>query len=278
MHFAFGFLLRGTMETAHHIDWLSATFPKDFDFRRFEKWTGEFKEQGRGVTGYKQGYKSDYGALALTEGTEEQGVHVILTADALAVARTPELTDHRLAQFVKFHGGKASRVDVACDMWNSGVTVDELISAYERKEILTPAKSARQNRQINADGNTFYLGSPTSDRMFRAYNKGAEVGLESFDWLRLELQTRKDRSKALLGALAEQENTTAVVSKAIADYCDWPDARYQSALSDQNAQIEMLPRNAPNFTNGSISRLRQLLRLVRLIIQKKRRWMTCGKS
>jgi DNA relaxase NicK len=154
--------------------------------------------------------------------------------------------------------------------------VDDIIKAFEAGEIITPAKSARQTRQIKADGNTLYLGSPSSDRMFRAYNKAAEVGLEFFDWLRLELQTRKDRSKALLSALAEQENTNAVVSKAIADYCDWPDPRYQSALSDQNATIELLPRNAPNFTNGSISRLRPPLRGEKWTIQTRRLWMTCG--
>jgi len=262
------------METYHHIDWLSATFPKDFDFRRFEKWAGEFKEAGRGVTGYKASYKSDYGAFALTDGTDEQGVHIILSADVLAVARTPELTDKRLAEFVRFHGGKASRVDVACDIWNGGISVDDLIAAYQRKEILTPAKSARQNRKIDAPDNTFYLGSPQSDRMFRAYNKAAEVGIELLDWLRLELQTRKDRSKALLTALAEHENTTAVVSRAIADYCDWPDPRYQSALSDQNATIELLPRNAPNFTNGSTDRLLRLSQRVKQITLMKIRLMT----
>lgn len=247
------------METYHHIDWLSATFAKDFDFHRFEKWTGEFKQNGRGVAGYNVGYKSDYGALAMTEGTEAQGVHVILTADVLAVARSDSFSDNALAKFVQFWGGKASRVDVAVDIWNGGIGVNDLIKAYEDGAVMTPAKSARQTREIGADGNTLYLGSPSSDRMFRAYNKAAEVGLEFFDWLRLELQTRKDRSKALLTALAEQENTTAVVSKAIADYCDWPDPRYQTALSDQNAQIELLPRNAPNFTNGSTSKLLQLL-------------------
>jgi hypothetical protein len=90
------------VETYHHIDWLSATFEKDFDFRRFEKWTGEFKENGRGVAGYRSAFKSDYGALALCDGADQQGVHLILSGDVLAIARNADINDNGLAKTVSF--------------------------------------------------------------------------------------------------------------------------------------------------------------------------------
>jgi len=245
------------MQTNSHLDWLQVTFPVDFDMRELSPFAGGWKAMEYGMLGYKQGYKSESGVRAYTGGSERMGVHVICGGDALEVIRKPGVTDQELCQFTSEHHGRASRLDMTINLINSPLTVRHVVSGWKSHHLHTPARNGWEDRGVHAPGHTLYVGSETSDRRARVYDKYAETAVkdpEAFaalkdkidSWMRFELQARNERARGYQGALTYNP-TEDVVKQAMRDFIDWGDETYLEAVSGPDVPIPDLPRKPPVF-------------------------------
>lgn len=238
------------MSTNGHLDWISVTFPRDFSLAALSPEAGEFTRVGPGRYGYASLLVSPSGAQALADGTEVQGVHVILPGQTLEDMRSRGYSERALCEAIERHGGLTSRLDLALDMVSEPLSVSDFADAYEAGEFHTPAKSATRTQEVGGQGDTFYLGSRSSDRMLRIYNKAAQMGLtDGTAWLRLELECKKLRARALLGAVSRQSYTRAVVNAAIRDFLEWPNDKYIAAVTAPDVDMPELTRKLPAFLN-----------------------------
>lgn len=224
---------------------LSTIFHDRLDF-------GTAQKRETGLNGYKTVFNSDNGALLMTDGNEDMGTGLVWPGDALRDARACGFTDRELCTELSAWGAKFSRLDLALDIRQPRkLTPRWFARQYRAGKVVTPGRGIEERRQDNAGeqiGAGVYLGSPSSDRRLRVYDKGLESATDAPDrWTRFELQTRRDQAKAHARAVVECTDTSLVVRQALRQFCviDHPD--YEEALTAPAVAIPDVPR-APHKT------------------------------
>lgn len=238
------------MHTSAHLDWVAATYPCGYSLqdtlpREFIQ--APFANKGTGAHGYRTRLTNAQGISVMLNGTDAQGVHLTLPGSALAALRDIGLTDRALCQHVVDNGGRLARLDVAVNIHDGQLTPQDIHDAYIEGRAKTRAKSGLRHLRLLKPGDTLALGNRQSERYFRAYDKRAETHTEGKPWLRLELECKKRHAQSLADALASQDNTRAVINRAVKSYLDLPGMEeYQAALSDSSATIPEVPRKLTN--------------------------------
>jgi len=235
------------MRTTAHLDWLSVTYPvptSPHDTLPNGVSQSPFKRKGAGSNGYRDLLANEHGVTILMNGAERQGVHCVMSGQALDNLRTDGQTDKSLCVHIIAHGGRASRLDAALNLHGGSMTIDDLAEAYRKGSLKTPARSGKHVKGINANDNGLYLGNRSSERFLRAYDKNAEQNIVDGEaWLRLELECKKLRARALVQVIAEHDSTRTVINSAIQEFVDMPgENELNEALRDQGAEIPTRPR------------------------------------
>lgn len=232
-----------------HVDWLAVTFPASLPIHftiphalEPTKWA----RNGKPANGYHTRLTNESGFVLLTDGEERQGIHLLATGETLATARSRGVTDRELCQHVLDREGRLARLDLAIDIWDGSLTPAIFAEAYAEGRLRTPAKSGKRIFGIHDTSDGFYLGSRTSERYFRAYNKAAEQGTPDMKWLRLELELKNDRANGVAHVLASEDNTRCVVNRAIGDFIQMDDDELNGVLADQSGP---LPQEGRKFHN-----------------------------
>lgn len=202
------------------IDWLECTLPLDFGvLRRYESLKTYLKYENaifvpaeRGLHGYKKQIR--YGkSKILLDGTDEMGVHLILSGEAIREIRGDF---HAFIHFLVHQGAKFTRVDVAYDDFTETVTVQKAVKVLDSGSATSRFKSYKYIRggsisQGQNLGETVYIGSPKSRVMVRIYDKAMErvsafagefVG-PLYPWTRIEVQIRKENAHLFVVQLHE---------------------------------------------------------------------------
>lgn len=235
------------MRSTAHLDWLSVTYPaptSPHDTLPNDVSQSPFKRKGAGSNGYRDMLTNEHGVTVLLNGSESQGVHCVLSGQALENLRIDGQTDRSLCQHIISREGRASRLDAAINLHGGQMTVDDLAEAYRKGDLKTPARAGKHIKGINATDNGLYLGNRQSERCLRAYDKNAEQRIVDEEaWLRLELECKKLRARALVNVIATEENTRAVINSAIQEFVDMPgENELNTALADQGVKIPTRPR------------------------------------
>lgn len=116
---------------------------------------------------------------------EQQGVMVVCSGDTL---RKFDSVPGRITPLFE-SGFRCSRLDVAFDIYDSGVSVDRLASDYFD---LHPQPSIRKASYIaSGGGSTIYIGSRYSSKMLRIYDKGKQQQSPR-DWIRAEIEYKRE--------------------------------------------------------------------------------------
>lgn len=237
------------MQASGHLDWLAVTYQTCASYLELLPDPARgfpLELQGAGVHGYRSRLVNKLGCVVMADGLPGQGVHVIFTGEPLQELRLLGVNDHALALLVKAHGGKVSRLDVALDLIGGTMTRDDLVTAFLAGEVVTRARSGKLWKDLITPEGTFYVGSAASNKLFRAYDKGAQVKSE-VSWLRLELQTRRLHAQAITEALQGSENTRAVINRAVDDFIDFPgQAEFRQAVSGAEVEIPIVHRKLTN--------------------------------
>jgi hypothetical protein len=233
------------VNTSAHLDWLAFTYHAALSMGQlfpFPLARHPFVLMGPGQHGYVHQWKNDIGALLLTDGVPKQGIHVVMTGETLEALRNEGVSDSALCLHVIGREGKASRLDVALNLLEGKLTFTDLEAEYLAHRAKTQARAASIVKNLHTPEGTLYIGKRASERFLRAYNKGAQVGLET-SWLRLELETKKRAARGLVIVLATNDDTRAVINSAIRRYVDFPDLpEYAQAVTGPDVTIPAIPR------------------------------------
>ncbi len=184
------------------IDWLEVTLPESFRVRdRYQSLKGylriggaSFRYAPRGMHGYKT--QIIYGkARILMDGSEDMGVHVILSGEAIRQMSADILV---FLDWCLHHKGKVSRIDLALDDVSGELTLARVKRSVRAGAASCRAKDYRymQGGKVatgEVTGETFYFGSAQSRTQYRIYDKAAEQGV-SGHWVRCEGQYRNENA------------------------------------------------------------------------------------
>src|SRR5258708_22529468 len=209
-----------------HLDWLGVTFPVSLRPNGMLPVTqsqADWRVEDRHNKNYPKTLVHETGAILMTGADERQGQFLVLSGDTLGVLRASGLPDREIIAHVLSAGGKPARVDVAIDLFASSITPADMATAYDQKRLKTPARRGIRTYGINDPYDTFYLGSGQSERFFRAYDKGAQLGIKDGEaWLRLELECNGLRARGLAHVRASADNTRQVINRASGAYVQSP--------------------------------------------------------
>lgn len=128
--------------------------------------------------------------MAISETPWRQGV--MFVAGGAATADTA-LT-YRVMERAYEQGWHCTRIDIAADLRDTGVTVQDIYYAHSKEQ---PKERKKKTFITSARGDTFTLGSRQSNKYLRVYDKAAEQGL-SEDWIRVELEYKGDTAPTAL--------------------------------------------------------------------------------
>lgn len=199
----------------------------------------------RGMHGYTHAYSvcGGSGVVCWHPERADMGVHVVLPGSALAML--PEygdiqvthyshdvghsdtvLTPERLISIVLESGGRFSRLDVAQD--TSEVTIEQVASALWSGELVSRSHGMRKVENFSREddstdwqksGATYYVGSRTSERLVRFYDKSAEQGVSvagyTKPWVRCEVEFKKHAAQRAAEHIADGETIASLILSTI---------------------------------------------------------------
>jgi hypothetical protein len=193
---------------------------------------------------------------------DEMGTHFQLTGDNLTALRQDfGAMDSGLVNRLLHLGAKASRIDLTINIREGKLTPRHIQRAIGSGKAKAKAQASRFIEGKNGDvvGDTFYIGSPTSDRQFRAYDKAAELGVvDGASWLRLELELRRVRANGAFQSIAKNGVDETICGHMV-DFLDWGDMEYQSAISGPSVPPDDIPRKATNRQRWLLGQVAQAL-------------------
>jgi hypothetical protein len=169
-----------------------------------------------GLYGYKLSFVSPSGVSVLFS-PDRDDIHVQMSGTGVDCCSD----FYHLISLVDADGGDSiSRVDIALDCMGSGVTCSDIWGLLQQGSFSACSSQirqfeglVRQDRRAKAankrNDHTIYVGSVSSERMVRIYDKGAE-SKKNVDWMRYEVQLRGASAKrffvlAMRGTLGEFE-------------------------------------------------------------------------
>lgn len=225
------------------IDWISATF-EPYQAKRFGKHLGYGAYLADVAVAPTRGYNK---AVELESGLrinwhterDDMGVHFTLSGSTLRWYYAKGLTWYDMLTLIKKHKGRTSRVDLAFDLLDSG-----LRQAHLTKGNLLSYKGKGRTPRIlpvgtQEDGWTVYVGSRSSDKYLRIYDKGKEQREENSDYVRIELETKGEIAHAVGWQFPElgQSDAIRMAQTLISDMANFNHASYQTALRTERVEL-----------------------------------------
>jgi phage replication initiation protein len=194
------------------IDWLEFTMNSDFlynnrykSLKTYLKYEGaKFTHAPRGMHGYKA--QMFYGKCRiLYDGTDDMGVHVILSGDAIRDMNGCILN---FLHWILHHEGRISRIDIALDDVSNLLQISKVKNHIRNGHLVSRSKQFRymQSGKVSngaITGETVYFGSPQSRTQYRIYDKALETGIDAGPWIRCEGQYRNENAQAVAKQIHE---------------------------------------------------------------------------
>lgn len=209
----------------------------------------DFIELPHGLPGYYKALLGPDGARIDYEPTLSNiaGRHQFkVTLPGKACGRMNQQAAQRLLTFARNNHGKATRLDVAIDDYSRVISIDDLEAAMKTPEFVTHAKAVRpiygfRPRTGEITGQTLYVGSSSSRRKARIYDKLLEGGVK--DCVRWEMEETKSAAEALMIQLTDVDPKTGKLQR------DWRDTFLMRLVSymdfrevDSHSEVEMRDR------------------------------------
>lgn len=174
---------------------------------------------------YKVCVRGPGGALALC-GREDMGTHIILGGVALTAFREMGAASHLLLNNFTAWGYRPTRIDLAIDAIDSRIDGLSTWRDFDEKRAETKAATILLVTSGN-NGWTLYVGSRSSEKHMRIYNKYAEVDNKAVvpdavdDWVRFEIVCKAHHSRAA-ASLIQHEGVSNAARSLIQSYARNP--------------------------------------------------------
>src|SRR5689334_6433425 len=215
------------IETSFTVDWISATFdPEQYTNLMFGLHDGMSLSRVKAVPtrGYTQAIELESGLrLNWHEANEGQGMHMVASGSCLRWYYAHGKDWRELFAVIDSCGGRTSRVDLAFDVKNTKLSPVDLckpnLRAYKGK-----GRTPKFNALLGGDGSwTLYIGSRSSEKMLRIYDKAKEQGDYASDYIRIELETKGEVARAVGWNFAREATASCMgmalgLVKGVADF------------------------------------------------------------
>lgn len=186
----------------------------------------------KGRYGYRSQYMNGHISV-LCDGTEDMGVHVILTGKGCReYESTGELLE--LMDRVMFYNGVCTRIDLAVDdKTGEIIKFKEMLKFANKGHVISKWKTTteiikRELKDGKIIGHTLSIGSRSSKIYLRIYDKAMEQGITT-PWYRMELEIKDDRAEVLQNILLFETGVGRVFSGILNQYI-----RFVIPSSDKN--------------------------------------------
>jgi len=133
---------------------------------------------------YPWHFQTDGKVLICISDRLSQGVKVVRSGSSLPVGRSEQIKIWRSLQAELW---RVTRCDVAIDFHDSGIPVYEYWK--DRLEERAEARRGKTELKLTPKGDTINIGSRTSDKCMRIYDKGKEQHTQD-DWVRFEIEIK----------------------------------------------------------------------------------------
>lgn len=201
------------------------------------------------MLGYERMRKSETGAIELSRGSVAMGTHLILKGEQLEIARDDNFSDIEVLNLLNDYSGKPSRIDAALDVWSNELNPSSLWERWENKQVKTHSRKAKRFTSLVGEGTDdgFYIGTRTSDRYMRVYNKGRQLGTND-DWTRLEVECKKVRARAIMYDMMKLGDVSGVTRQTIKEVANFDDEAFRMAIASVDIPLQPIARKESNFT------------------------------
>jgi len=207
----------------------------------------------RNPKGYDTCLGLNCGSVRYHSQMPEQKIGVEHTGKDMNELRTLGITATDVLAYIRLIDGKVSRIDLALDVLGQVADPMDIARAFEADELLTEARTMlpmdgkiRGADGLKSAGATVYIGSRSSERFLRVYDKAAEQGLPALKWTRIELVLGGEVAAAYAPLITE-DTLGQLVRSAIKRFCEAPTVPwYVGALAGQLMPLPALPRKDPN--------------------------------
>lgn len=169
------------------------------------------------VRGYTDGIQLLTGKAYWHRTLRSQRVLIVLSGQDMEKTRRANISDVTIIDWVVMHDHRVTRIDLALDLHNWGAKPHDLIDWSNDHKLETPARhvasylSTAELKTGRETSETVYIGSSSSDRQLRCYNKAAERGING-DWIRLELVLRADRARVFVASIRNRNLEASVLA------------------------------------------------------------------
>lgn len=205
------------------------------------------EEKVFGMQGYPQTYNMLYCTAHVNPRYREQKIGVRFTGEHMQAWRAFGQDDMRLVNFVKDIRGKASRIDIAFDLFDMGIDPMRIWQDWKSGKVKSTAQTChpvvdtvRHKDGVVTEASTLYIGSRTSEVMFRIYEKGKQMGVEK-DWVRFEVELKGRRAEMAIEDIA-RSSVEAVGRAIIEKGVDMPYKFYKTLLTGATTALTTLRR------------------------------------
>lgn len=215
---------------------------------------GDFCLMPKGAQGYLKMHRlNGYDVKILSDGTEEMGIHVIISGSAIMDVLqhfketistvslfddelVPSVTDFDNTIMIEFLQrlrkiGRLTRLDLAVDDRGSVYfTVDDIRNYIDRQEVVSKFRSFRDISENtlagSCTGRSLYLGSRQSEIMLRIYDKQLEQNKKAVSeedlvpdpWIRWEFEIKNDRANIAADMIVQHKELGEIVMSIMNNY------------------------------------------------------------
>jgi hypothetical protein len=225
------------------IDWLSFTAPKDMQrtMPLLPPWeSGITGKPDVGRFGYRSARKFPSGMTVMFDGaTSTMGWHYIYPGSAIKTL--DEVFEDGGQHILGWHTGqghKCTRIDLAVDVYDAPTLLPVLQAMAEHHEWYGTAHSATTIKSSDGKGLTIYIGSRTSERFVRLYDKAAQLG-QPGHWTRIEAEVKGDSARQVARSIVGLNigGLSMVASGVINRVAAFPCAEWKAVFDGEKMEI-----------------------------------------
>lgn len=265
------------MNTAWSIDWVSGTFKQegvtDLDVRKALSFGYKHKQwaQVNPKFGYEAAFQHPFGHLVYANVYRpEMGVHVACGGRALREMAEAGFPAPDLLKWIAEQNGKITRIDLAIDVW--GVEIDPVALAKSPRVKDAPGSARKASAIENSEGGrTAYIGSRSSDKFMRVYDKANEQGLKDTLWTRFELELKGDQARHAAATMAglPDADRPAFIKGLMRGLANFQDETYQAVMDAEAVYLETTRKTSDSTYNWMMNTVARSL--AALIISRQDR-------
>lgn len=182
----------------YSIDWIRATEPMNMLHEEIAKAqalfpTAIWMETGSPMPPYQEASISPYATLAWHREFAEFGLMLQMSGTQISAFRREGRDILRLIANMVNGEWRFTRLDLAIDLRGKPIAIKDLVDDWQAGTLKTIAHSMTRyttETPEGANGETVYVGSRTSERFLRVYDKAAEQGHAGEHWTRIELELK----------------------------------------------------------------------------------------